>query len=93
VCLTITKNMGKLRWAHGRDCSPVVKSRWEASTSLRGVCLPHRSRGSEERKDRSSSLPDSRPHAATQNREPVCAWPSAAWISWLCESGSVFGCY
>jgi hypothetical protein len=89
--LTWPRKAGKLRRAHGRKRSRVVKSRGEVvSFPPRRLCSsPVRVR--EEARVTPPLYTDVIRPAPIKDREPVCAQPRADWLPWLCDSGSLFG--
>jgi hypothetical protein len=91
VCLTRPRKVAKLLGAHGRQHSRVVKSRGEVVTFPPRRLCPSPVRVREEARVTPPVYPVTCLQALTQGREPVCARPSANWLPWLCESGSLFG--
>jgi hypothetical protein len=89
--LTWPRKVEKLLRAHGRECSRVVKSRGEVvSFPPRRLCLsPVGVR--EEARVTPPVYPVADRPAPRLGREPACARPSANWLPWSCESGSLFG--
>ena len=77
--------------ARPRNCRRVVKSRREVvSFPPRRLCLSPVRVGEEARVMPPVYQAACR-QAPTRGREPVCARPSADWLPWPCESGSLFG--
>ena|ERR1700730_2782333 len=89
--LTRPRKVEKLLRAHGRQRSRVVKSRGEVTSFPPRRLCPSPGGVGEEARVNSPVYPAAFRQAPTQGQEPACARPSADWLPWFCESGSLSG--